>query len=197
MEELLKKLGYSAEDIQKIIGGVKEEKIYITKEENIEQKYKRLQEQKENAEGQLLEAQKTIGELKQSGADGEKLQEIIKQHEETIKQLKADSENKIKGLTLDNAINSALSKSGAKHGELLAGKFDKSKLGIDEQGKVTGIDEQMKDIKEQYKDLFETTLAGVPPAAGSDSAEVNTYENLVSNADNMTAEQVAEQFIKI
>ena len=176
---------------------MKEEKIYITKEENIEQQYKRLKEEKENAKEQLLEAQKTIGELKQSGADGEKLQEIIKQHEETIKQLKEDSENKIKGLTLDNAINSALSKSGAKHGELLAGKFDKSKLGIDEQGKVTGIDEQMKDIKEQYKDLFEAELSGIPPAAGSDSTEVNTYENLVSNADNMTAEQVAEQFIKI
>lgn len=197
MEELLKKLGYSTEDIQKIVGGMKEEKIYITKEENIEQQYKRLKEEKENAKEQLLEAQKTIGELKQSGADGEKLQEIIKQHEETIKQLKEDSENKIKGLTLDNAINSALSKSGAKHGELLAGKFDKSKLGIDEQGKVTGIDEQMKDIKEQYKDLFEAELSGIPPAAGSDSTEVNTYENLVSNADNMTAEQVAEQFIKI
>ena len=68
MEELLKKLGYSEDDIQKIIGGMKEEKIYITKEENIEHQYKRLQEQKENAEGQLLEAQKTIGELKQSGA---------------------------------------------------------------------------------------------------------------------------------
>ena len=43
------------------------------------------------------------------------------------------------------------------HPELLLGKFDLSKILLDEKGEkvVSGIEEQMKTNKETYKDLFE------------------------------------------
>lgn len=198
MEELLKKLGFTEEQIQKIIGGMKENKIYTTKEENIEERYNKLKGQKEDIEGQLKTANGTIKDLKQNNGDNEELQKTIKQHENTIKTLKTDSEKKIRSLTLDSAINNLLTKSKAKHSDLLAAKFDREKLVINEDGTVTGLDEQLKGLKENYKDLFEEKISGSTPANPESGSKVNnTYEALMNNADNMSAEEVAAQFMAI
>ncbi|MDM0720051.1 phage scaffolding protein, partial [Clostridium perfringens] len=91
----------------------------------------------DDLEGQLKTSNETIKELKKNNADNEELQKTIKQHEETIKTLKTDSETKIRNLTLDSAINNALTKAKAKHSDLLASKFDRDKLVINEDGTVT------------------------------------------------------------
>ncbi len=50
LEALLKKLGIAEDVIQKVIKGMSDEKIYTTKEENIEERYTKLKEQKEDVE---------------------------------------------------------------------------------------------------------------------------------------------------
>jgi len=163
MEELLKKLGYSDEQIQAILKGMTEAKIYTTKEEKIEERYTKLKEQKEDLEGQLKTANTTIGELKKNNADNEELQTKVKEYETTIETLTKDSEAKIRNLTLDTAISNWLAANKAKHSDLLTTKFDRKKLVVNEDGTVTGIDEQGKTFKESYKDLFEQTLGGISP----------------------------------
>lgn len=144
---------------------------------------------------QLKTANTTIADLKKNNADNETLQQTIKEHEATIKTQKADYEAKVRNLTLDSAIEKALAGAKAKHTDLLSTKIDREKLVITD-GKVTGIDEQIKGLKESYKDLFEESLGGkTPPNPESGTLGNNTYEALLANANNMSAEEVAAQFI--
>ena len=144
---------------------------------------------------QLKTANTTIADLKKNNADNETLQQTIKEHEATIKTQKADYEAKVRNLTLDSAIEKALAGAKAKHTDLLSTKIDREKLVITD-GKVTGIDEQIKGLKESYKDLFEESLGGkTPPNPESGTLGNNTYEALLANANNMSAEEVAAQFM--
>ena len=146
---------------------------------------------KEQYNGKVKEletANKTIGDLKKNNADNEELQK-------TIKQLKADHEKEIKGMKIDAAINKALADNNAKHAELLAGKIDREKLIVSDDGTVSGLDEQMKGLKESYKDLFNPVLSGRNPAnPDGGGSGVTAFDTLVQNADSMTAEEVAAQF---
>lgn len=163
-EELLKAQGLSDEQISAITKAMGKEKIYTTTLENIEERYNKLKGQKEDLDEQIKTANNTIKDLKKNNVDNEELQKTIKQHEDTIKNLKADSEKKIRNLTLDSAINTALTKAKAKHSDLLASKIDRDKLVINEDGTITGLDEQVKNFKNTYKDMFEVSLGGKTPA---------------------------------
>lgn len=194
-EELLKAQGLTDEQIKAVMGAMKKDKIYTTTLENAEDRYNKLKGQKEDLEGQLKTSNETIKELKKNNADNEKLQKTIKQHEETIKTLKTDSETKIRNLTLDSAINNALTKAKAKHSDLLASKFDRDKLVINDDGTVTGLDEQLKGFKETYKDMFEVSLGGkTPPNPDGKPTGGNSWEDFINNADSMSAEQIAEAY---
>ncbi|MBY0755029.1 phage scaffolding protein [Clostridium sardiniense] len=162
-EELLKAQGLSDEQIKSITKAMSKEKIYTTTEEKADDRIGKLKSQKEDLEEQLNTANTTIKDLKKNNADNEELQKTIKQHEDTIKTLKTDSDTKIRNLTLDSAISNALTKAKAKHSDLLSSKFDRDKLVINEDGTVTGLDEQLKGFKETYKDMFEVTLGGGTP----------------------------------
>lgn len=145
--------------------------------------------------GQLKTANETIGTLKKAHGDVEELQKTIKGHEETIKTMNVEHEKTMSNMAIDSAIEKALNGSKAKHPDLLASKFDRGKIVVKDEA-VSGIEEQLKGIKDTYKDLFEEKLSGNPPA-NPDTSGVrggNTYEAIVANADNMTAEQIAEQF---
>lgn len=147
---------------------------------------------------QLKTANTTITDLKKNNGDNSELQKTIKAHEATIKTQKADYETKVRNLTLDSAIEKALSTAKAKHSDLLSTKIDREKLLIGEDGKVTGLDEQLKGLKETYKDLFEEKITGIPPANPENGLGTNnTYEALMANADKMTAEEVAAQFMAL
>ncbi|MDK0734978.1 phage scaffolding protein [Clostridium perfringens] len=163
-EELLKAQGLTDEQIKAVMGAMKKEKIYTTTLENAEERYNKLKGQKEDLDEQIKTANNKIKDLKKNNVDNEELQKTIKQHEDTIKTLKTDSETKIRNLTLDSAINNALNKAKAKHSDLLSSKIDRDKLVINEDGTVTGLDEQLKGFKDTYKDMFEVTLGGGTPA---------------------------------
>ena len=152
---------------------------------------------KEQYNGKVKEletANQTIGDLKKNNADNEELQKTIKAHEGTIKQLKADHDKEIKGMRIDAAISKVLSVNNVKHADLLAGKLDREKLIVSDDGTVSGLDEQVKGLKESYEDLFGPTIAGRSPSNPDGKPAITTVDTLVNNADNMTAEEVAAQF---
>ena len=77
---------------------------------------------------------------------------------------------------------------------MLAGKIDREKLIVSDDGTVSGLDEQMKGLKESYKDLFNPVLSGRNPAnPDGGGSGVTAFDTLVQN-DSMTAEEVAVQF---
>ena len=152
---------------------------------------------KEQYNGKVKEletANQTIGDLKKNNADNEELQKTIKAHEGTIKQLKADHDKEIKGMRIDAAISKVLSVNNVKHADLLAGKLDREKLIVSDDGTVSGLDEQVKGLKESYEDLFGPTIAGRSPSNPDGKPAITTFDTLINNADNMTAEEVAAQF---
>lgn len=152
----------------------------------------------EDIKTQLKEANTTITDLKKNNGDNEALQTKVKEYENTIKTQKGDYDTKVRNLTLDSAINNTLNKAKAKHSDLLASKFDRDKLVINEDGSVSGLDDQLKGLKENYKDLFQEKISGQTPAnPEGGSAQNNTYEALMANSDKMTAEEVAAQFMAI
>ena len=155
---------------------------------------------KEQYNGKVKEleaANQTITELKKANGDNAELQKTIKAHEETIKTLKADHKKELDGLKISAAISAALSREKARYPELMEGKFDRSKITIGADGIVSGVDEQLKAFKETYKDMFEmkTPVSGRSPKNPDVGGSGNmTFDNLVKNADTMTAEEVAAQF---
>jgi len=188
--EFLKELGLTEEQIKSIMAENGKD-VEAEKE-----KIKATTTELEGTKTQLKEANSTITELKKNNVDNEGLQTKVKEYEDTIKTQKADYEAKVRNLTLDSAIEKTLTGAKAKHTDLLSTKIDREKLVVSEDGKVTGLDEQLKGLKETYKDLFEEKISGATPAnPESGSKGNNTYEALMANADNMSAEEVAAQFM--
>lgn len=143
---------------------------------------------------ELEAANTTIKNLKKNNKDNPELQNAIKEHEKAMNKLKEEHAAEIKGMRIDSAISKLLTENHAKYPELLSGKFDRDKLQVTEDGKVIGLDEQLKGITETYKDMFSSTVLGRTPSNPDGGKPENAFETLVNNADNMTAEEVAAQF---
>ena len=146
-------------------------------------------------EEQLKTANDTIKGLKKDNVDNEALQQKVTEYEEQIKTLEKDSKEKIRSMALDNAISGFLKENKAKYPDLLASKFDRDKLMVDEQGQVSGLGEQGKQLMDQYKEMFQETISGfTPPSPDVDTTTSgSTYENLIKNVDNMSVEEIQAQ----
>lgn len=135
----------------------------------------------------LTEENKTLqGKLKPfEEVDIEELKNQSVKHKEELRKLKLNAE-----------IEKALLKSGAKHSDLLKGRFDMEKI-TEEDGKITGIDEQIESFKESYKELFEKeakTIEGKKPANPSQPLKSNTYEDILKNADDLSTQDIVDYF---
>ncbi|MFA9376237.1 MAG: phage scaffolding protein [Lachnotalea sp.] len=129
---------------------------YVSKD-----KFASLEVEKQNLDTQIKTLNSTMATLKKDNADNETLQATIKTHETTIATMKKDYDTKIREMNIANAIQAKLT--DTKYADLLAGKFDKTKLSVSEDGTVLGIDEQLTAIKETYKDLFTVDVKGKLP----------------------------------
>lgn len=99
------------------------------------------------------EYESSLEELKKSAGDSKELQEQIQALQNEQKETEAKYQEELKNTKITNAIKlSILGK--AQDEDLVAGLFDKSKLILGEDGKVTGLEEQLKALKESKKFLF-------------------------------------------
>lgn len=159
--ELLKEQGLTEEQIAAITGEMSKNKIFITNEEKIDERYAKMKLERDDLKEKLSKADETITDLKKNNKDNETLQATIKTHETTIATMKTEYEDKIRDLAINSAIQAKLT--DTKYADLLVGKFDKTKLSVAADGTVVGIDEQLTAIKETYKDLFTPTVTGRQP----------------------------------
>lgn len=119
-------------------------------------RYDQLQTDLDNTKTSLDTANTTIKDLKKSNGDNADLQQKIANYESEKANLEKVHKETTEKLIKESAIKEALYNEKAKHPELLLGKFDLSKILLDEKGEkvVSGVEEQMKSNKETYKDLF-------------------------------------------
>lgn len=114
----------------------------------------------ESVKAELHTAKETIKErdtqlenLKGSVGDNKELKLQIENLQTENKTTKENYEAEIKELKLSNAIKLAIVDT-AKDVDLVTSLFDKSKLILSDDGKVTGLEEQLKGIKESKSFLF-------------------------------------------
>lgn len=164
----------SEEQVTLILDGMKENKFYISVNENVDERYNKLKTQKEDLETQLVTANSTITDLKKATKGNEDLQKKLTEYETQIQTLQQESEAKVKNLTLDHAIEKLLTTNNAKHIELLKAQFERNKLEINEDGTIKGLEDQFKTIKESYSDLFQAQLGGQTPNNTGFSSQTNS-----------------------
>lgn len=138
-------------------------------------KYSQLKTDLDNTKISLNTANTTIADLKKNNGDNADLQAKIAAYENEKKNLEQTHKATTEKLIKESAIKDALYNEKAKHPELLLGKFDLSKILLDENGErvVSGIEEQMKSNKETYKDLFGEVEQNQPYHYTPDSGNQN------------------------
>lgn len=163
LKELLKNSGIEDIKADEIVSNINREipKYMIPKI-----KYNKIAKSKKDLEVQLKAANDAIVELKRSNKVTEELQSKIEQCKRELGVLKTNDKVKINNLTLDNAIKFALRDNNVKYEDLLIGKFDRDKLTINKDGIVEGLEDQIKELKETYKDLFTDPLGGFSNSRG-------------------------------
>ncbi|MCW6112447.1 phage scaffolding protein [Clostridium sporogenes] len=161
MEELLKRLGYTDEQIQKIIGGMKENKIYTTTEEKIEERYNKLKEQKVALDEQIKTANATIEDLKKNNTDNETLQSKIGEYESKV----SDYEKQIQDMQFNYAIDGALKNANVKNTKAVKALLNLQNVKLDGES-IMGLNDQLEALKKSDSYLFDATISGNEPGDG-------------------------------
>ncbi|MFR5264530.1 phage scaffolding protein [Clostridium sp.] len=130
-----------------------------------------------NTNEQLKTANKTIDDLKKNNKDNGELQKTIEAHKETIKTMEKQHSEELRNIKVDTAINGLLSTNKAKYTDLLLSKFDKSKIIVNDDGSITGLEEQFNGIKENYADLFEIVTDVNKSNDGNNGSAVSNTNN--------------------
>lgn len=155
-KDYLTGLGIELDVATKALEGMKENKFFLSAEENIDERYTKLKAQKEAADEQLKTTAETIESLKNSNTSNEDLQGVITTHEQTIQALKDQNQLSQK----QSAIDLSLVKHGAKNPKAVAALLDSEKIQLGEKG-VEGLDEQLEALKTSDAYLFQSNE---PPA---------------------------------
>mgnify|MGYP003300596607 CR=1 FL=1 len=158
-EELLKSLGYTDEQISAITEGMKTNNLYLASEENLDIRYKKLQEDnnaiiKERDEGKTL-----IEQLQKSSKGNEDMQKQITDYQTKIQQLEEEkTQDKINfalKIALQNAKVTDTDYMAYKITEQL--KKDGKSLELDETGNnIKGIETFIEDQKKANPTFFAT-----------------------------------------
>lgn len=109
---------------------------------------------KETLELQVKENTKQLNMLKKSAGDTEKLTQTIAELQASNKQAKTDYEKKLQSLQIDYTINAALDNAKAKNKTAVRALIDTDSIEIDENGKVKGLDKQIKKLAEAEDTAF-------------------------------------------
>lgn len=147
MKKELISLGVTEELAEKVANSLKDS--YVPKTQ-LDEKNKELETLKKS----VSEHEKQLEELKKTAGSNEALtQQIAELQKQNAEQKKAhDAE--MNQLRLDNAINNALSAAGAKNSKALRALLDNSKLKLGDDGKVTGLDDQIAALQKSDAYMF-------------------------------------------
>lgn len=192
LKELLEKQGLSEEQINNIIQVMKDNKIYTTSLENVDERYQKLKSQKEDIEGELDTVNATIKDLKKNNADNEELQKTIKDHESTIETLKKDSAKR----EFDMALDLELVKSKCRNVKAIKALLDTDSIKRKEDGSFDGLNEQIEGYKKTDAYLFETGKVEVnyTPTKGNEPNSGDIATLLKAKDFNLTEHLKNQQF---
>lgn len=147
--------------------------------ENAKANYDELKAELKTANATIADRDNQLKELKDSAKGNEdltaKIAELEKQNKDEAKNHKAE----IESLKINNAIDKALATFKAKTPKAVKAMLDMENIKLDEDGNITGIDEQVKAIAEaeDTKYLFDSAapnFKGTVPGYGADDVDPKT-----------------------
>lgn len=149
-KEYLISTGLTEEQATKVEQGMPEQNLYIANEENLDTRYTKLKEQKEQLESDLTTANKLVDDLKKSNKDTEDLQTKIDEYKTQMDQLKSDRAEEQK----QYAIKETLTKEGVKDIDYMLYKL--GEVETDKDGNIVDLDNKVKALKESNPTFFGT-----------------------------------------
>lgn len=160
--KFLEDLGLEKEVIDKIMAENGND-INVVKSEQ-----ESLKQQLEAVNQQLSERDDQLEDLKKNSGNNAELKAQLETLQAENKATKEQYEADMKNLKLETAIKLAVGET-AHDIDLVAGLFDKSMLVLSEDGKISGLEEQLKALKESKCFLFKEETVARPsytPQAG-------------------------------
>lgn len=158
IQEILKNNGLNDEQVNSILGAMKEAKVYTTKLENIDERYNKLKTQKTELETQLKDRDVQLTELSKNNKDNNELLTQIKDLQALNKQTATDYESKINKMQFDYALDGALSSAKCKNNKALKALLDMDSIKYQE-GKLDGLDGQLETLQKDAGYLFDLDTA--------------------------------------
>ena len=178
LRELLKAQGLTEEQINKIVDGVSGTipTYYVPKD-----KYNSKADEVKTLNAQLVERDKQLSEIKKSAGEGEeKLKAKIELLESDNKTAKEAAENAIKEAeqkfnqqALDMLVSNEIVKSKGKNEKAIKALLDMELVKL-EDGKLKGLEEQIKNIKAKDGYLFDDGDGGTGGDGGTPGANPPT-----------------------
>lgn len=169
-KEYLLSVGLNDEQANKVVEGMPANKLYLATEENLDTRYTKLKEQKEQLENDLNAATKLVGDLKKTNKDAEELQHKITQYEQQVTQLETERAAERKAF----ALKEALTKEGASDIEYMLYKL--GDVEVDKDGNVVDLDNKVKALKESNPTFFAQATQAEQTAPGYQVVD-NKLEN--------------------
>ena len=117
--------------------------------------YDQTEQQRKQLETSANDYKTQLEDLKKAAGDNAELAKKIEDLQAENKKKDEDHQKEIQDLKLSSAIRMAVSAS-AQDSDLVAGLLDRTKLILGDDGKVTGLDEQVKALKESKPFLFKS-----------------------------------------
>lgn len=115
--------------------------------------YEEMQAENVSLKEAAKENEKSLEKLKSAAGSQEGLKEQIQKMQEEAKEAEKKHEEELKELRMMNAIKLAIA-GKTQDADLVAGLIDREKLILSDDGKVSGLEEQIKAIKESKSFLF-------------------------------------------
>ena len=159
LQEILKAKGLSDEDIESVIGEMKQNKIFTAAEENLDIRYGKLKSEHDTLTQQYSQANALIDQLKKGIKADEELQGKITSYETQVQSLQEQlAETKLK-----SALKVALLSEKAEDVDYLTFKLESKlkdenkKLELDENENIKGWKDIVSGLKTQFPNQFEKT----------------------------------------
>lgn len=137
-------------------------------------RFNEVNEENKSLKADVSERDKQLEDLKKPSGDNAELKKQIEALQTANREQQKAHEAEMNQLRLENAVDSALAAAGAKNGKTVKALLQLDKVKLGEDGKLSGLDEQLSEIRKSDGYLFAEaqpapSFKGFQPGASGDN----------------------------
>lgn len=163
---------------------------YIPKAE-----HEAAKQSKEQLEKDISDRDKQLEELKKTAGAGTEFKKQIETLQEENKKAKQEYEDSLKELKISTAVKLAIA-ADAQDVDIVAGLIDAKKLVLSDDGKISGLEEQVKELKTSKAFLFKADAGGQGQETGAAQQKPGYKPRAGGTTEGSIAKAVAETLNK-